>query len=106
VLHLDAVGGGNGYYLGAEGSKEQDSLLRFTMERAEESLDGRLSISSPPSSGDPAAPFRQAGIPALHLQWREASTENWPVEEADEVQPYRLGVTGRMVALTLMALAR
>jgi len=106
VLHLDAVGGGNGYYLGAEGSKEQDSLLRFTMERAEELLDGRLSISSPPASGDSVAPFRQAGIPALHLQWREASTENWPVEEADEVQPYRLGVTGRMVALILMALAR
>jgi uncharacterized protein len=106
VLDLDAVGGGNGYYLGAEGSKEQDGLLRFTMERAEELLDGRLSISSPPAASDPVAPFRQAGIPTLHLQWREASTENWPIELADQVQPYRLGVTGRMVALTLMALAR
>jgi uncharacterized protein len=106
ALHLEAVGGGQGYYLGVEGSREQDGLLRFTMERAEELLDGRLSISSPPAAGDPAAPYRQAGIPTLYLRWREASAENWPVELADEVQPYRLGVTGRTVALALMALAR
>ena len=106
VLHLEAVGGGEGYYLGAEGDKDQDGLLRFTMERAEEVLDGRLSVSSPPTRDDPVALFREAGIPTLRLRWREASEENWPTEYADEVQPYRLGVTGRMVTLALMALAR
>ena len=106
VLHLGAVGGGEGYYLGAEGDMDQDGLLRFTMERAEEVLDGRLSVSSPPTRDDPVALFREAGIPTLRLRWREASRENWPTEYADEVQPYRLGVTGRMVTLALMALAR
>jgi uncharacterized protein len=106
VLHLEAVGGGEGYYLGAEGDRVQDGLLRFTMERAEEVLDGRLSVSSPPTRDDPVVLFREAGIPTLRLRWREASEENWPIEYADEVQPYRLGVTGRMVTLALMALAR
>ena len=50
--------------------------------------------------------WRDAGIPTLWLTWREASEENWPATYADEVEPYRLGVTGRMVTLALMALAR
>jgi hypothetical protein len=40
------------------------------------------------------------------LTWRESSDENLPDELADPVQSYRLGVTGRMLALTLMALAQ
>jgi hypothetical protein len=45
------------------------------------------------------------GIPGLLLAWRESSDENLPEDLADPVLPYRLGVTGRMLALTLMALA-
>ncbi|MBN1642908.1 MAG: M28 family peptidase, partial [Anaerolineae bacterium] len=106
VLHLDAVGGGAGYYLGAQADKLNDALLRFTIARAEELVDGRLSLSSAPARHDPAAVWRDAGIPTLYLTWREASKEHWPTEYADLVEPYRLGVTGKMVALTLMMLAR
>jgi hypothetical protein len=51
-------------------------------------------------------PFHEAGLPTLLVSWRGASEDNWPVEIADEVDPYRLGVTGRMVSLALMSLAR
>ena len=71
----------------------------------EDLLDGRLSITSPPRN-DPARLYREAGIPTLWLTWREASAENWPAEHADLVEPYRLGVTGRMVTLAVMALAQ
>jgi hypothetical protein len=106
VIHLDAVGGGDGYYLGAAGDKVHDGLLRFTLERAEDVVDGRLALSSAPEDDDPAALWREAGIPTVWLRWREASDEIWPVEYADVVEPYRLGVTGRMVALTVMGLAQ
>jgi hypothetical protein len=106
VLHLEAVGGGGGYYLGAQGTREHEGLLRFVMQAAEDVLEGRLTPSSPPRQDDPAALLRQAGIPTLWLTWREASDENWPAEFEDEVQPYRLGVTGRMVTLAAMCMAR
>jgi hypothetical protein len=106
VIHLDAVGGGDGYYLGAEADKSSDGLLRFTLERAEQLLDGRLALSSVPARDDPAALYRQTGVSTLWLTWREASEENWPAAHADVVEPYRLGVTGKMVTLTAMALAR
>jgi hypothetical protein len=69
-------------------------------------LDGRLTLASPPSKSDPASVFREAGIPTLWLSWRDASEENWPADDADQVEPYRLGVTGQMVTLALMALAQ
>jgi Zn-dependent M28 family amino/carboxypeptidase len=106
VLHLEAVGGGEGYYLGAQGTREQEGLLRAALQAAEDELDGRLTIVSPPKRDDPAALLRQAEIPTLWLTWREASEENWPEQYADPVEPYRLGVTGQMVALGLMILAR
>jgi hypothetical protein len=106
VIHLDAVGGGDGYYLGAQADKRDDGLLRFEIERAEQLLDGRLALSSVPARDDPAAVWRDAGVPTMWLTWREASEENWPADDADVVEPYRLGVTGKMVTLTAMALAR
>jgi hypothetical protein len=106
VFHLGAVGGGEGYYLGAQGSKEEEGLLRFVMQSAEDVLDGRLTLTSPPSRDDPAALLRQAGLPTLWMSWRDASEENWPIDLADQVEPYRLGVSGRMVTLAVMSLAR
>ena len=76
------------------------------MQSAEDVLEGRLTLTSPPARDDPAAALRQAGIPTLWLSWRDASKENWPAAFADSVEPYRLGVTGQMVTLSLMALAR
>jgi hypothetical protein len=60
----------------------------------------------PVEHDDPAAALRQVGIPTLWLSWRDASEENWPAAFADSVESYRLGVTGQMVTLSLMALAR
>jgi pyrroloquinoline quinone biosynthesis protein D len=42
------------------------------------------------------APFHQGGIPAILVTWRGASEDNWPDDIAHRVEPYRLGVTGRM----------
>lgn len=106
MLYMDAVGGGEGYYLLAQGSEEREGLSRFNIRAAEKLLDGRLTISSPPGRDDPAALLRQSQIPTLWLSWRDASQENWPAGTDDEVQPYRLGVSGRLIALTLMTLAR
>jgi hypothetical protein len=106
VLHLDAVGGGEGYYLGAQGSRAEEGTLRAALQAAEEELDGRLTLMSPPKADDPSAALRRARVPTLWLTWRESSEANWPVQYADIVEPYRLGVTGKMVTLGLMILAR
>jgi hypothetical protein len=105
MLQLDAVGGGRGYYLEAQGGGDREALLQFNLKAAEEWVDGRLALKRDWARSD-QVPFRDAGIPALLLTWRDSSEENWPVEIADEVEPYRLGVTGRMVTLALMALAQ
>jgi hypothetical protein len=105
MLQLDAVGGGRGYYLEAQGVRERDGLLLFSVMGAEDWVDGRLAIRGQVGESD-HIPFREAGLPTLLLAWREASEDNRPVELADEVEPYRLGVTGRIVTLALMSLAR
>jgi len=105
MLQLDAVGGGSGYYLEARGEWGQDGLLLFSMMATEDLIDGRLALRGQSGESD-QAPFHEAGLPTLLVAWRGASEDNWPVEIADEVDPYRLGVTGRMVTLALMSVAR
>jgi hypothetical protein len=105
VLALDAVGGGRGYFLEAQGDPEREGVLRFTVQAAEQWVDGRLTLTRPSQTSD-HTPFQEVGIPGLLLTWRESSEDNLPAEFADPVEPYRLGVTGKMVALTLMALAQ
>jgi uncharacterized protein len=132
MLQLDAVGGGSGHYMEAQGLWEREGLLLFACEIATKEVDGRLKLSAPAQENtipDPEdtlylapwegrisrmlqskrsdqAPFRQARIPTLLITWRGSSEENWPEEIADEVEPYRLGVTGRMVTFVVMSLAR
>jgi uncharacterized protein len=105
MVQLDTVGGGGGYYLEAQSEGEPEGLLLFNLMAAEDLVDGRLALSNKWGQSD-QVPFHDAGVPALLLTWREASDDNWPVDIADEVEPYRLGVTGRMVTLALMSLAR
>jgi uncharacterized protein len=106
AFQLDAVGGGKGYYLDARGTRESEGLLRFHIQAADAWIDdGRVALREPSGTRDPA-PLRQAGIPTLSLTWRDASAEHWPVELADEVEPARLAVTGQMVTLALMSIAR
>jgi hypothetical protein len=90
--------------LEAQGDPEREGLLRFTIQASEAWVDGRLTLTRPSLQSD-HSPFREVGIPGLLLTWRESSDENLADELADPVEPYRLGVTGRMLALTLMALA-
>jgi len=105
MLQLDAVGGGSGYYLEARGEWEQDGVLLFSMMATEDLADGRLALRGQARESD-QVPFHEVGLPTLLITWRGASEDNWPVEIADEVDPYRLGVTGRMVTLALMSIAR
>jgi Zn-dependent M28 family amino/carboxypeptidase len=105
MLQLDTVGGGEGYYLEAQGGSAREGLLLFNLQVADEWVDGRLTLESQWAQSD-QIPFHEAGVPSLLITWREASEDNWPVEIADEVDPYRLGVTGRMVTLAVMATAR
>jgi Zn-dependent M28 family amino/carboxypeptidase len=105
MVQLDTVGGGDGYYLEAQSEGEPEGLLLFNLMATEDLVDGRLALSNKWGQSD-QVPFYDAGVPALLLTWREASDDNWPVEIADEVDPYRLGVTGRMVSLAVMSLAR
>jgi Zn-dependent M28 family amino/carboxypeptidase len=105
VVQLDAVGGGSGFYLEVNFDWEREAELVFTITRAEEAVDGRLAKVTTIADGD-HLPFREAGVPTLPLSWRGASEENMPQGYEDEIELYRLSVTGRMVTLTLMTLAR
>jgi hypothetical protein len=132
MLQLDAVGGGSGHYMEAQGLWDREGLLLFSCQVAEDEVDGRLKLSAPIEEDEAAelgtplymapwegrislmlqsrtsdeAPFRQAGVPTLLIIWRGSSEDNWPEGIADEVEPYRLGVTGRMVTFVAMSLAR
>jgi uncharacterized protein len=105
MINLDALAGGEGYYLEAQGEWENDGLLLFGMMTAERWVDGRLSIKDHQGNND-HVPFQEAGIPTLLITWREASEANWPAPIANPVESYRLGVAGRMVTLAVMGLAR
>jgi Zn-dependent M28 family amino/carboxypeptidase len=105
VVQLDAVGGGDGFFLELQGTPEQEGLLRFSFQAAERLVDGRLALTKPSGQSD-HLPFRERGIPSALVTWRDASEENLPDEIADQVQDYRLGVAGRMVAFALMSITR
>ncbi len=132
MLQLDAVAGGSGHYMEVQGLRQQEGLLMFNMQAAEDLVDGRLKLAVPaemtkvesteisdiymsPFDGlanqllnarpSDQAPFHQLGIPSILVTWRGANEDNWPDEIADEAEPYRLGVTGRMVTLSLMMTA-
>ncbi|MEN8171619.1 MAG: M28 family peptidase [Chloroflexota bacterium] len=128
MLQLDAVGGGEGYHLEAQGNRKRDGLLLFAIQHSKTLVDGRLQISTPdknittstewlysPSalydrarigSKSDQAPFRNAGLQTLLLLWRGASEENLADTIADEINPDRIYITGKMVTNTLMMLAR
>jgi len=128
MIQLDSVAGGRGYYLEVHGTPEQDGLLTESASLLEGIADVRLSLvrkslnSSDFQSAEKARwltwplptneetsdhlPFRSQGVPSVLLTWRGASEANLPESEADEVQPERLAMTGRMAALLVMSLAR
>jgi hypothetical protein len=103
VLQLDAVAGGDGYFLEVQGTPEQEGLLRFGFRVAEERVDGRLALAKPSGRSD-HLPFHQLEIPSVLVTWRDASEENLPDEIADEIEAYRLGVAGRMATFALLSI--
>lgn len=105
VVVLDAVGGGVGHRLMAQGNWERDGLMLFGMEQADGVLDGRLRTNIPADQSDDI-PFRTAGLPTMLLTWTDASEDNWPDDLADEIDLGDLGVSGRMAALAIMTIAR
>ncbi|MFQ5434649.1 MAG: M28 family metallopeptidase [Anaerolineae bacterium] len=105
ILQLDAVGGGGGYYLSAQGFWETEGMFLYGMKAAEDLVDGRLKTTTSTGISD-QLPFRTAGAPGMLATWTDANETNWPDSIADEVEPNRLGVTGRMVVLTMMSVAR
>jgi hypothetical protein len=105
VVVLDAVGGGDGHRLMAQGVWEREALLLFGMEQADGVLDGRLRVNIPADQSDDI-PFRAAGLPTMLLTWTDASEENWSDNLADEVDLNNLAVSGRMTTLALMTIAQ
>jgi uncharacterized protein len=105
LFELGAVGGGDGYYLEAYGDPEYEALLQFNLRVATEWVDGRLALEGRSDQGVVKL-FHQAGTPSIKLEWRGASEENWPDELADQVDPYRVGITGQILTLTAMNVAR
>ncbi|HEY52340.1 MAG TPA: M20/M25/M40 family metallo-hydrolase [Caldilineae bacterium] len=104
MLQLDSVAGGGGFYLEAQGDRTAEATLRFAMDRAAELTESRLTLVDPDGRSDQIS-FREAGIPSLLLIWKGANEDNRPDEISDEIEPYRLGMTGRAVSLALMMLA-
>ena len=106
MFQLDAVGGGfAGFRLQAQGNRQREAWPLFALEAAADQVEGRLILGKPVGRSD-HRPFQEAGVPAVLLVWKGASEENLPAGFVDEVDPYKLGVTGRTVALALMMLAR
>lgn len=127
-IQLDSIGGGGGYYLEAVGSRSDDGVLLFSIQKASDVTGGRLSIAvpedivlaDPDELFSPAVLFQssgvsartdndvihQAGIPTILLRWQKASELNLPDEFADEVLPERLDAAGKMITAALMMIAR
>jgi Zn-dependent M28 family amino/carboxypeptidase len=105
ILQLEAVGGGRGFRLQAQGDWQREAVLRFATETAANQMEARLAwteVDQPASRES----FRNLGIPGLLLRWEKAEPHNLPAEFDDEVEPLRLGQTGRTVTLASMMLAR
>jgi hypothetical protein len=105
MLQLEAVGGGDGFYLQVQGESDREGVLRFTMNAVANQVEGRLNLHKPNRPGDQKS-FQDVGIPAILIFWEKAEQHNLPAEEDDEIDPRRVAQSGRMVSLGLMMLAR
>jgi hypothetical protein len=68
-------------------------------------LDEKLLVTEPTAVSD-QLPFRETGLPTLLVAWRLADENNLPDEVAFAVHEERLSVTGHLVLLAMMSLAR
>ncbi|MDX1436519.1 MAG: M20/M25/M40 family metallo-hydrolase, partial [Anaerolineales bacterium] len=103
-IQLDGVGGGEGFFLSAQGVEGEDGRLMTSLANAGEIFEEKVLLFEGSVPGD-QLPFKEAGYPGLLVQWRLANEDNLPDEFANRVDPGRLGSTGRLVTLALMGLA-
>jgi Zn-dependent M28 family amino/carboxypeptidase len=104
TLQLDGVGGGEGFFLSAQGEEEADGRLLTALTNSSEIFGEKALLFEGSVPGD-QLPFKESGYPSLLVQWRLANEGNLPDEFGSRVDPGRLGSSGRLVTLTLMALA-
>jgi Zn-dependent M28 family amino/carboxypeptidase len=105
ILQLDGLGGGDGFYPGLNASPESDGyLIQYVTTSAEQLQQKLVHIPSPGESDH--VPFAEQGIPAALFSWRLADESNLPDDLASGVSPERLAISGRVVTLALMMMAR
>jgi len=104
MVQLEAIGGGRGFWLQAEGNPALDQALRLTFEAAAQAVEARLQTLNPVQPGGQAV-FQERGIPSLLIHWENASALNLPAEADDEIKPERLKQSGETVTLGLMMLS-
>ena len=89
-----------------------DGRLKITVPSEQIDNDPRLTwiaqiVHRSPQSGiSDQIVFRDYGMPTLLTTWRGASEDNWPDDFADEIDPNQLGVSGRMMTVFMMMVAR
>jgi Zn-dependent M28 family amino/carboxypeptidase len=105
MVQLDGVGGGGGFNPGIQGNPDQDGLILYSMAVAEQLLDEKITVTSKLGQSDHIT-FDENGIPSILVSWRLAGESNLPDQVANGVSPERLGIIGRLVALTIMSLVR
>ncbi len=104
MIQLEAIGGGRGFWLQAEGDPFLDQTLRLTFDAAAQELNARLKPVNRTRGGSQTA-FQQAGIPTLLVHWENAAELNLPAQTDDEIVPERLQQNGETVMLGLMMLS-
>ncbi len=103
LVQLDGVGGGEGFKMGAQGDPAMDGLLIQRLQAVVNLFEKTILFTEERAISDHTA-FEAAGLPALLIQWRLASEANLPDGIGNAVHQDRLGESGRMVTLLLMAL--
>ncbi len=124
MIQLDSIANGEAYHLDAQGSRENEGQLLYSIEHAKDLLGGRLQLSFPEARGEQPFspdvlfdrdrisinsdhdPFRETGIQAMRIAWREADETNLDDELAFEIDPARFAAAGKMSVLTIMLNAR
>ncbi|MBK9050169.1 MAG: hypothetical protein IPL78_04350 [Chloroflexi bacterium] len=105
LLNLDSVGGGPGPRLVGEGSWDSAGSWLMALNAANTLLDGRLRLELPSAESAPQ-PLAAQAVPAILITWQDAGDANWPDVIAHEIDLVKLSNGGRILTLTVMALAR
>jgi Zn-dependent M28 family amino/carboxypeptidase/uncharacterized protein YchJ len=104
MIQLDMVGQGRGFYIIVSGDERQDAGILAQLERAAPQVEGRLTFERYDGASDHHS-FHQRGIPAVMLSWERPQQVHAPGDSVEIIDLQKLQTTGRVTALTLMAMA-